>query len=126
VGSQQTKEIQMLLAAVLTLGINVEVDLKSLIDLARRKPAATTTTAAPDVTCGIKVVGYHIAGRPGQQFEYAGEHFTIPREGFVEVISLPRVKTYSVDGRKLPLEDGNSPLDGFSFRWITLPASSIR
>jgi len=114
----------MLLAAVLTLGINVEVDLRALINLAHRKPAATTT--APEVTCGIKVVGYHIAGRPGQQFEYAGESFTIPREGFIEVISLPRVKHYSVDGRKLLLEDGLSPLDGFSFRWINLPASPIQ
>jgi hypothetical protein len=115
----------MLLAAVLTLGINVEVDLRALINLAQKKPAATST-ASPEVTCGIKVVGYHIAGRPGQQFDYAGESFTIPREGFIEVISLPRVKHYAVDGRKLPLEDGISPLDGFSFRWINLPASPIK
>jgi hypothetical protein len=114
----------MLLAAVLTLGINVEVDLRGLMDLLQRKQT-TTTTAAPNVTCGIKVVGYHIAGQPGQMFGYAGETFEIPREGFVEVISLPRVKHYTVDGRKLPLEDGYSQLDGFSFRWITLPASPL-
>jgi hypothetical protein len=40
----------------------------------------------------------------------------------VRVISLPRVTRYVVDGRRLPLEDGVSALDGFSFRWITLPA----
>ena len=105
----------MLLAAVLTLGINIEIDLGALLRNYQRKD--------PAVTCGIKVVGYHIAGRPGQQFGYAGETFTIPREGFVEVISVPRVTHYTVEGRKLPLEDGVSPLDGFSFRWITLPAS---
>lgn len=104
-----------LAAAVLTLGVNVSVDLAALFRRHEQK--------APEVTCGIKVVGYHIAGRPGQQFGYAGETFTIPREGFVEVISLPRVKHYTVEGRKLPLEDGVSPLDGFSFRWITLPIS---
>lgn len=106
-----------LAAAVLTLGVNVSVDLAALFRRYEQK--------APEVSCGIKVVGYHIAGRPGQTFGYAGETFTIPREGFVEVISLPRVKHYTVEGRKLPLEDGVSPLDGFSFRWITLPISKI-
>lgn len=101
----------MLLATVLTLGVSLQaVDLGPLV---RHYQA----------TCGIKVVGYHIAGRPGQQFAYAGETFTIPSEGFIEVISLPRVKHYTFEGRKLPLEDGVSPLDNFSFRWITLPAS---
>lgn len=108
----------MLLAAILTLGINIEIDLGALIRKQERRP--------PEVTCGIKVVGYHFSGQPGQQFAYAGETFTIPREGYVEVISLPRVKQYAVEGRKLPLEDGVSPLDGFSFRWIALPASPVQ
>jgi hypothetical protein len=108
----------MLLAAILTLGINIEIDLGALIRRQERK--------ASEVTCGIKVVGYHFSGQPGQQFSYAGETFTIPREGYVEVISLPRVKEYAFDGRKLPLEDGVSPLDGFSFRWIALPASPVQ
>ena len=103
-------------AAALTLGISLEIDLTALI---RRQERRT-----PEVTCGIKVVGYHFAGKPGQQFRYANQSFTIPAEGFIEVISLPRVTTYLADGRTLPLEDGVSPLDGFSFRWITLPASS--
>ena len=107
-----------ILAATLTLGINLEIDLTALIRRQERR--------APEATCGIKVVGYHFAGRPGQQFRYAGETFTIPREGFVEVISLPRVTTYMADGRTLPLEDGVSPLDGFSFRWISLPASPMK
>ena len=109
----------MLAAAVLTLGVSISVDLASLFRH-YEKPRA------PEVTCGIKVVGYHIAGRVGQEFGYAGETFTIPREGFIEVISLPRVKHYTVEGRKLPLEDGVSQLDGFSFRWITLPASPVQ
>ena len=110
----------MLLAAILTLGINVDLDLRALIDLVQRKPAATSK--APNATCGIKVVGYRFNGKPGQEVAYAGETYTIPPEGFVELISLPRVKYYVAEGRKLPLENGMSPLDAFSFRWITLPA----
>lgn len=101
----------MLLAAVLTLGVSLQAaDLGPLV-------------AQYEATCGIKVVGYHIAGRPGQKFAYAGETFTIPAEGFIEVIALPRVKHYAFEGRKLALADGAGALDPFSFRWITLPAS---
>jgi hypothetical protein len=107
----------IILAAALTLGINLEIDLGALV---RRHDQRAT----PKVTCGIKTVGYRFSGQPGQQVGYAGETFTIPVEGFVEVISLPKLATYSVDGRVLPLEDGISPLDGFSFRWITLPTST--
>lgn len=110
-------------AIVLTLGVSIEVDLGALINIARHKqPRAATVAGMPDVTCGIKVVGYHITGKPGQRFEYAGETFIIPSEGFIEVISLPRVTHYAVDGRKLPLDDGSGALDGFSFRWLKLPA----
>lgn len=102
------------MAAALTLGIRIDIDLTALISRQEHRTNG--------VTCGIKVVGYHFAGRPGQRFRYAGESFTIPRQGFVRVISLPRVSNYVVEGHRLPLEDGVSPLDGFSFRWITLPA----
>src|SRR5438105_25077 len=105
----------IILAAALTLGINLEIDLGALVRRHQQKQS-------PEVTCGIKVVGYHFTGKPGQQLRYAGETFTIPREGFIEVISLPRVKTYSIAGHDLQLEDG-SPLDGFSLRWISLPNS---
>ena len=106
----------IVLAAALTLAVNLEIDLGALIRRQERR--------APEVTCGIKTVGYRFRGTPGQQVKYAGETLTIPAEGFVEVISLKRVTTYSVDGRTLPLEDGVSPLDGFSFRWINLPTSN--
>lgn len=111
----------IVLAAVLTLGINLEIDLASLVN--RRQ--ADRTTNGPKVTCGIKVVGYHFTGRPGQQFDYAGETFTVPMEGFVEVISLPKVKTYAAAGQTLPLENGGG-LDGFSFRWIDLPTAAMQ
>lgn len=106
----------IILAAALTMAINIEIDLGALVRRQERR--------APEAVCGIKTVGYRFRGKPGQQVRYAGETLTIPREGFVEVISLKRVTTYSVDGRSLPLEDGISPLDGFSFRWIDLPIST--
>lgn len=107
-------------AAVLAVGINVGVDLGALFKRRHQK----NNTPAP--VCGIKVAGYHIAGVPGQKFEYAGETYTIPRERYVEVISLPGVKDYTFNGEKLPLDGGDGTLDAFSFRAITLPLTAIQ
>ena len=104
-----------MLAAILAVGFSIEIDLGALLGHYRKMPGS-------DAVCGIKVVGYHIAGRPGQQFVYARETFTIPEEGYVEVIASPRVKHYRFDGRRLPLDGDTGALDAFSFRWITLPA----
>lgn len=108
----------MLLAAVFAVGLNsIEIDLGALIKHYRRVPGT-------NVVCGIKVVGYHIAGKPGQQFRYARQNFTIPPAGYVQVIAKPRLAHYEFEGRKLPLDDGRDALDQFSFRWITLPAEA--
>jgi hypothetical protein len=104
----------ILAAAALTLGISLEIDLTGLIKMNRR------SGSQPNVTCGIKVVGYHFTGDQGQKFTYAGQTFTIPSDGFIEVISLPRVNTYVAEGRTLRLADGRGGLDGFSFQWISL------
>jgi len=107
----------MLAAAILTLGINIEIDFNALYEHYQKRHAAKPV-------CGIKVVGYHIVGTPGQQFGYAGETFTIPAERSIEVISLPHVKHYTFNGQELPLDGGDGPMDAFSIRWITLPQSS--
>jgi hypothetical protein len=107
----------MIVAALLVLGINVEIDLGGLFKAHKQR--------APQAACGIRVVGYHFTGQPGQRFEYAGEMFTIPRQGYVELISEPRVKSYSFEGKKLLLDSGDASLDVFSFRWIALPSSTI-
>lgn len=107
----------IVIAVVLAAGLNIEIDLGVLFK-ARRKP--------PAATCGIRVAGYRVAGRPGQQFGYGGETFTIPREGFVDVISLPRVIHVSFEGRTLPLDSADATLDDFGFRRIALPPSSIK
>jgi hypothetical protein len=100
------------LALALTLGINVELDLGALI--------RHHDQPAPSVTCGIKTVGYRFSGQPGQKFRYAGETWTVPTDGYIELIADARRTTYSYEGRSLPLEVW--PMDQFSFRRVPLPS----
>jgi hypothetical protein len=67
------------------------------------------------------VVGYHVAGTPGRQFRYGRSTYTIPSEGYVELIASPRGKALSVDGRTMSVDDG--ALDNFGMRWVDLPAT---
>lgn len=101
----------LILAAALTLGINVELDLRALVRHHDRR--------SPKVTCGIRTVGYRFMGQPGQQFRYAGDTWTVPADGYIELIADARRTTYSYEGRTLPLEVW--PLDQFSFRRVPLP-----
>lgn len=103
----------IVLAAALTLSINVELDLTALVRRARPKDA-------PAVTCGIKTVGYRFVGKPGQQFRYAGENWTIPGEGWIELIADRRRNTYAIAGKTLPLDVW--ALDQFGFREVPMPA----
>lgn len=105
----------MLAAILLTAAINVDIDLGALI---RR----TQRVQAPAVTCGIKTVGYRFSGRPGQQFRYAGETWTIPVEGSIELLAAGNRGTYSFAGNALPLDV--SAHDQFGFREISLPAAA--
>ncbi|MDQ3282732.1 MAG: hypothetical protein M3Q69_15120 [Acidobacteriota bacterium] len=104
-----------LLAAVLTASINIDIDLTSLIHRARQ--------AEPKATCGINTVGYRFRGTPGQQFEYAGDRYEIPAEGWVELIADRGRTTYEYNNEKLPL--GANERDPFGFRDVTLPAASM-
>lgn len=81
------------------------------------------STQQPTAVCGIKVVGYRFVGTPGQEFRYAREQFTIPAEGYVELIADRRTKHYVHDRIRVRLDQDLQPLDGFGFRWITLPAA---
>lgn len=107
-----------MLAVVLAVGLSIDIDLGVLFRQYKKMPGS-------EAVCGIKVVGYHIAGTPGQQFDYARETFTIPAEGYIEVIAAPRVKHFTFEGKRLPL-DGDGPLDAFSFLYINLPLSQIK
>ena len=104
----------IILAAALALSLDGKADLTTL----NRRVAEVN----PPMTCGIKVVGYHIAGTPGRQFRYGRSTYTIPSEGYVELIAPTRgTKAMSVDGRSLSLDEG--ALDGFGMRRIDLPAA---
>ena len=105
----------ILAAALLTASISVEVDLGALF---KRAKAVQT----PAVTCNISTVGYRFVGKPGQAFRYAGDTYTVPSEGAIELIAAPRRTTYAIDGRSLPLEVW--PRDQFGFREVPLPTPS--
>lgn len=104
----------LLLAAVLTASINVEIDLGALF---RRANAAESS---PGVTCNISTVGYRFVGKPGQQFRYAGVSYVVPAEGTIELIASRRRATYAIHGRSLPLDVW--PRDQFGFREVPLPS----
>ena len=105
----------MLIAvAVLTASINIEIDLAKLFGVNRNRKA-------PAVTCGIRTIGYRFVGAPGQKFRYAGENWTLPEEGWIELIADRRNTTYRIDNRTLPLAD--LPLDQFGFGEVQLPAA---
>lgn len=100
-----------LAAMVLVAGINIDIDLTAL--------GRKVKVKEPVVTCGISTVGYHFAGKAGQQFRYAGDTYVVPAEGWIELIADRRRTTYSVEGRSLPLEVW--PKNQFGFREVPLP-----
>ena len=95
------------------LALQLRLDLAALIR-ARSHPLP----APAQVTCGIRVVGFHFEGVAGQRFELSGKSWTIGREGFSELLSDGET-TYEFEGRTLPLDAG--PLDSVSMRVIQLP-----
>jgi len=103
----------MILAVALTAAISLEIDLGALISAHRVK--------SPTVTCGIRTVGYRFAGKPGQTFRYAGDSYTIPGEGWVELIADRRNTTYRIDNHSVSLE--KAPLNQFGFGEVELPNS---
>ena len=102
----------LLAAAIVTASINIEVDLSRLFGAQPKQ--------RPGVTCGIRVVGYHFTGTPGQKFRYAGDTWTVPEEGWIELIADRRRTTYRIDGRTLPLD--GYPLNQFGFAEVPLPS----
>ena len=101
----------LLLAAALTLSINLELDLSGLIRASR--------VTEPRATCGISTIGYRFAGLPAQKFRYSGETYLIPAEGYLELIADPRRTDYEFEGRRLPLA---GPRNAFGFTDVELPA----
>jgi hypothetical protein len=101
----------MIIAAV-TLTAAITIDLGGLFNAHRLRDT--------QATCGIRTVGYRFSGKPGQQFRYAGDTYTIPEEGWVELIADRRKTTYRVNNTSLPL--GGAPLNQFGFGEVALPS----
>jgi hypothetical protein len=102
----------MLVAAVtLTAALSLEIDLGSLLKAHRVRE--------PKVTCGIHTVGYRFSGKPGQTFRYAGDTYTIPQEGWIELIADRDKTTARVNNTTLPLD--GYPLNQFGFGEVPLP-----
>ena len=77
----------------------------------------------PQATCGITTVGYRFRGTPGQEFRYAGDTYSIPAEGTIELIADRRKTSYLIAGRTLPLDVW--PRDQFGFREVPLPSTDV-
>lgn len=96
----------------LVAALSITLDLGQLLQ--RNKPVQ-----APAVTCGIKTVSYRFLGTAGREFRYAGETYSLPAGGSIELIAEKQSTTYQIDGRTLQLE--LFPIDEFGSRTITLP-----
>jgi len=109
----------MLIAAAalsLTLSVNLEIDLTALMKKSR-------TAEVKGLTCGIKTVGYRFVGTPGTTFRYEGDAYTVPAEGWIELVTSRRKTTeYQANGKVLPLDVW--PIDQFGFRTVPLPKST--
>lgn len=83
--------------------------------------AAPRSTEVKGLTCNIKTVGYRFVGKAGQSFRYAGNEFTVPATGSIELVSSRKKTTYEVAGGELQLDVW--PADKFGIRTVALPKS---
>jgi hypothetical protein len=102
----------LIAAATLTAAITLEIDLGGLLRAHR--------VQEPKVTCGIRTVGYRFEGKPGQQFRYAGDSYTIPDEGWIELIADKKHTSYRINDATLAID--GAPLNQFGFGEVTLPS----
>ena len=101
----------LMLAAVLTASLQLNLDLSPLVQAARQTEIRGT--------CSIATVGYRFRGQPGQTFRYARTTYEIPEEGWIELIAERKRSQYSFAGQNLPLNV--EPRDPFGFRDVRLP-----
>ena|SRR5438034_883370 len=87
----------------------------ALTALLSRRPAA----AEPVVTCHSGAVSYKFVGAPGTTFRYAGDTYSVPKSGSIELISEGGEALYQFAERKLPLDVW--PIDAFGTRTVPLP-----
>ena len=83
------------------------------------KPAGSRSSKPPIVTCHKGAVSYKFVGTPGTKFTYANDAYTLPIEGWIELIADPKSSDYTLAGVKLPVNVG--PLDAFGTRTVNVP-----
>lgn len=98
-------------------GFVVELDLGPLL-------ARTVGRFRHRNDCNIAIVGYRFRGEPGQQFVYAGETFTVDRDGAIELIADRRRTTFTLTrgGQQIEIESAS---DQFGFQEATLPEGAL-
>jgi len=74
---------------------------------------------APIPVCHSGTVSYKFVGTPGATFVYAGDRYSIPASGWVELLSSEKVYL-AANGRTLPLDVW--PIDAFGTRTVPLQA----
>ena|SRR5438132_178622 len=89
----------------------------ALTALLSRRPAAQ-----PVVTCHSGAVSYKFVGTPGSTFQYAGDTYSVPKSGSIELINEGGEPLYQFADRKLPLDVW--PIDSFGTRTVPLPKSA--
>jgi hypothetical protein len=94
---------------ILAAALSLSLELKSLTGSSPSGPAAT---------CNISTVSYRFVGQPGTRFRYAGDAYTVPTTGTIEVIASKKTE-YEVAGKKLSLNVW--PQDEFGTRTVPLP-----
>jgi len=78
---------------------------------------------APAVVCHTGTVSYKFVGTPGATFTYAGAKYSLPRSGWIELLSERDDKGYlAANGRTLPLDVW--PIDAFGTRTVPLQDAS--
>jgi hypothetical protein len=100
------KQMMLLAAAALSLGINVSAALGG-------------STPDPKPVCGISTVSYRFVGAPGTEFRYGRDSYRVPTSGTIELIAEKRISEYRVGERSLPLNVW--PQDEFGTRTVPLP-----
>ncbi|HXA15888.1 MAG TPA: hypothetical protein VN380_02760 [Thermoanaerobaculia bacterium] len=81
------------------------------------------STPAPAVVCHSGTVSYKFVGTPGATFVYAGARYSVPKSGWIELLSGHDDKAYlAANGRTLPLDVW--PIDAFGTRTVPLQDAS--
>ena len=80
---------------------------------------ASHSNRPPVVTCHKGAVSYKFVGTPGTTFMYAGDSYTIPIEGWIELVADAHASDYVLAGNRLPVDVG--PMDEFGARTVNVP-----